>query len=711
MADFTAYEQLLLELINRSRLDPLAEAARLNIDLNAGLAAGTITSTPKMALAGNNNLVTAARNHSQHMINTDQFDHVGIGDGTPSSRMTAAGYGLTGNWATGENIAYTGTTGTPNVTTETYAIFDNLFLSESHRTNTLSEDFREVGTGIVSGVYTITDPDFGTVNFNAVMATENFGTTGSKTYVSGVAITDANGNNFYDIGEARSGITVTVTTAGAANVTDITEVAGGYSAAVNSGSHTVTFSGGGLAAPVSVTVDNGAANAKVDLSGSNKILSSVTTTLGTGAKDLVLLGAVTANGTGNDSDNIITGSRGANVLSGGNGNDTFKMVAQLNAAVDTFNGGANTDTADFSQFGAAVWVDMTYNGADAWTRDTTALTSGTYRAIADFSAVENITGTSFADSLRGNAGSNVLDGGNGIDTLLMSATATAASLDVFNGGAGTDTADFASFASAIWLDLGFAGVEAWTRDQATLASGTYRTIADLNAVENVTGTAFADFLKGDAAANTLLGGNGQDKLAMSQTASAGTLDIFNGGGDFDTVDFSSFASAVWVDLAYGGVEAWTRDQVNLSSGTYRTIADLVSIENITGSAFADYIKGAAGTNTLAGGAGADTFDYNSLAESGPTANTRDVISDFKTAGADRIDLLTIDANVSTAGVNDAFKFLTTAGAAFSGAAGEVRWYQSGGNTFVEVNTNADTVADMSIQLSGLKTLVAGDFIL
>ena len=38
----TALEQMLLELINRARLDPAAEAARFGIDLNEGLAPGTI---------------------------------------------------------------------------------------------------------------------------------------------------------------------------------------------------------------------------------------------------------------------------------------------------------------------------------------------------------------------------------------------------------------------------------------------------------------------------------------------------------------------------------------------------------------------------------------------------------------------------------------------------------------------------------------------
>ena len=47
------YEQYLLELINRGRADPAAEAARYGIDLNEGLSPGTISSDPKQPLAVN----------------------------------------------------------------------------------------------------------------------------------------------------------------------------------------------------------------------------------------------------------------------------------------------------------------------------------------------------------------------------------------------------------------------------------------------------------------------------------------------------------------------------------------------------------------------------------------------------------------------------------------------------------------------------------
>ena len=78
--------------------------------------------------------------------------------------------------------------------------------------------------------------------------------------------------------------------------------------------------------------------------------------------------------------------------------------------------------------------------------------------------------------------------------------------------------------------------------------------------------------------------------------------------------------------------------------------------------------------------------------------------------ADEIDLLTIDARAATPAVNDAFVFLAARGATFT-APGQVRWYQSGGNTFVEASTDADAGAELQIELSGLKTLTATDFVL
>ena len=344
MTDFSAYEQLMLELVNRARMNPLAEAARLGIGLNSNLPAGTITAIPKQPLAGNEFLVAAAEGHSQHMLDTSQFNHAGIGDGTPTSRMRAAGYALNGSWMTGENIAWVGTTGAPDMLQMTLEINDNLFRSALHRENILTDGFRELGTGVLPGSFTS-----GGTAFNSVMATQNFGLSGSSVFVTGVAINDINNDNFYGVGEGRSGISVLVTTAGAA-ATGISKPAGGFAVATASGAHDITFSGGDLTASVSVTVSSAAQNVKVDLSGADKILSSATTTLGAGANHLVLLGAAKINGTGNDGDNTIEGNVAGNVLSGGLGNDT--LVGGLGR--DVLSGGGGNDVFDFNRAGDSI---------------------------------------------------------------------------------------------------------------------------------------------------------------------------------------------------------------------------------------------------------------------------------------------------------------------------------------------------------------------
>ena len=123
------------------------------------------------------------------------------------------------------------------------------------------------------------------------------------------------------------------------------------------------------------------------------------------------------------------------------------------------------------------------------------------------------------------------------------------------------------------------------------------------------------------------------------------------------------------------------------------------------------LTGRGGADILRGLGGADTFRFLTLADSGTTAATRDLIADFDDidgVAGDRFDLSAIDA--IPGGVNNAFTFLATKGATFT-AAGQVRWYTANGNTFVEANTDADAAAEFSFQITNIKTLGVGDFIL
>ena len=124
--------------------------------------------------------------------------------------------------------------------------------------------------------------------------------------------------------------------------------------------------------------------------------------------------------------------------------------------------------------------------------------------------------------------------------------------------------------------------------------------------------------------------------------------------------------------------------------------------------------GGLGKDAMTGGTGADDFDFNSVAEIGRGA-TRDVIRDFVHL-IDDIDLATIDANGVAAG-NAAFKFLALKGAAFTGVAGQLRWFQDNrpgvlnDKTIIEGDINGNRVTDFQIQLTGLKALTAADLVL
>ena len=105
MAQPSAYEQYMLELMNHARSNPGAEAARLGIGLNDGVAAGTLSGAPEQPLAFNPQLIDAAQQHSAWMLATDTFSHTGANGSSPGDRMNAAGYGFNGAWGWGENIA------------------------------------------------------------------------------------------------------------------------------------------------------------------------------------------------------------------------------------------------------------------------------------------------------------------------------------------------------------------------------------------------------------------------------------------------------------------------------------------------------------------------------------------------------------------------------------------------------------------------------
>lgn len=183
----------------------------------------------------------------------------------------------------------------------------------------------------------------------------------------------------------------------------------------------------------------------------------------------------------------------------------------------------------------------------------------------------------------------------------------------------------------------------------------------------ITGNSGDNRLTGLEGADTLLGDLGNDRLQ-----SGGGADSLDGGDGDDTV--------------LGGIN---NDTLRGGDGD-------------------DGVNGGLGRDMMFGNGGADSFVFATLSHTGATTATADTIADF-VRGDDVIDLRAIDANANNAGSNDTFTFIGVA--AFSNVAGQARVAQSGGNTFVELDVNGDSVADAMIRLNGLYTLNASDFVL
>ena len=328
----SAQEQLLLELINRGRLDPSGEAARFGISLNEGLASGTISAAPKAPLALDIDLNESSAGHSSWMLAADIFSHTGVGGSSSNDRMRAAGYDFGGYWGSAENISWRGTTGSLNTTAMIHEHYKGLFLSEGHRENTMG-NYREVGIAQETGSFTKNG-----TTYNSSMLTENFARTGTEAFITGVAFTDRDGDRFYDVGEGRSGITV-----------DWLGNSGGAAATAGAGGYAVGIPTG-LSGWARVAIDLGTTtvqaslgmtgtNVKLDVINGFVLASSTDLAMGAGAKNGLLLGVANTDLIGNGAGNVLTGNKGANVLKGMGGNDTLKG----GAGADKLLGGAGAD--------------------------------------------------------------------------------------------------------------------------------------------------------------------------------------------------------------------------------------------------------------------------------------------------------------------------------------------------------------------------------
>jgi Ca2+-binding RTX toxin-like protein len=648
----TAYEQYMLELINLARLDPAAAAALYGVSL------GSISASSKQPLAGNQLLTNAAEDHGAWMLDTDTFSHAGAGGSDPGDRMRDAGYVFTGSWSWGENLSWRGTTGTLDVVSAIDAMHASLFQSSGHRANILNDTFQEVGVGIVTGEMTSNGKDF-----NAAMVTQDFARSGSGAFITGVAYTDTDGNDFYSVGEGRGGVLVSMERVGGSTTTTTTDAPGGYEGKLSAGTYNVVFSGGGLPAMLGMTVALGSRNIKLDLIGTTAIASSASLIMGINLIGLTLLGTENLTATGNALANLIEGNKGANqidgggggdTLSGGAGNDVFVLKAgQADGDVigdfagngaaagdsiqfDGYNAGATltslgggqwqivdgSKTETFTVTGAIAAGDYSFVNVgapppppppDPGAGDDTVAGTGDADSLSGGGGNDQIGGLAGIDTLDGGAGSDTLDGGTGADRLVGGAANDTYVVDnagdvVDESGGGIDTIQ-----TIFSADLGAGSL---TGIEDALLLGTSAINAYGNATGNqLTGNGAANILDGRGGTDTLAGGKGNDTYVVDSAADV-VIEVASGGTDTVT-------SSASFTLADGNLEHLTLlAGAGAINGTGNALAN-----KLTGNESANLLDGRAGADTLVGGLGDDVYVVDV---------SGDVVTESSGAGSDTI---------------------------------------------------------------------------
>lgn len=266
----SAYEQYMIELFNRARANPVLEALRYGIDLNEGLNQGfQITTAAKQPYAPNGFLVSSARGHANWMRINGQVSYVGANGTIPEDRMEIEGYVFSGSaQGSAENVAalqdpnpYTG-----DLTDEIDTIYRNWFLDTAftnrpNRVNIMAEGFKEMGAGIVTGLWDLGDnvDEYGLAAVTDLALST--GNANGDVFLTGVAYDDLDDNNFYSpyvattpaagVSEGLGGVTIT-----ARNIADNTTYttttfgSGGYSLRLQPGQYDIIATGGGLGGTV-----------------------------------------------------------------------------------------------------------------------------------------------------------------------------------------------------------------------------------------------------------------------------------------------------------------------------------------------------------------------------------------------------------------------------------------------------------------------------
>ncbi len=451
---------------------------------------------------------------------------------------------------------------------------------------------------------------------------------------------------------------------------------------------------------LTIAVDN-VSGETIDGSSGNDVIDNSAVVTPTGEEDSISGGAgqdsIAAHG-GNDT---LNGGAGTDTLAGGGGNDLYMVDSVGDRLIEGADQGADLALASVSYTLPSNVENLTLTGIVAL-------------AGAGNDSANLITGNSGANTLAGLGEADTLDGGNGIDTVTYAASAAGVDVSLYTGtGIG-----------------GHAEGDVLKRIENLIGSSFNDTLSGSSAANSLSGGDGSDYIRGSSGADTIDGGKGVDTLAggvgndlfLVNDPSDSVVENNGGGTDLVKASSASFLLPAFVEnLTFAGTGNFTgtgntlANAITGGSGS-DTLSGLTGNDGLIGAGGNDSLSGGDGNDTLTGGAGidklsggigADRFVFKLLADS-PTLGSHDTIADFNHSEADQIYLAKIDASTTVSG-DQAFTFIGTQ--AFHHVAGELQYAAAAGGIIVSGDVNGDGVADFSIDVTGVSSLVAADFIL
>ena len=340
--------------------------------------------------------------------------------------------------------------------------------------------------------------------------------------------------------------------------------------------------------------------------------------------------------TGSSHNDFFTGSANNDTFYGGNGNDTMNGLGGFDQLIgqggdDTYIYVSDSKVISETTGTDRLVFDAAYAPTDLYVSGNEIGIVGTTDKITfnDINLIEFFAFDGFADMTLAELEALIAggSGATGDDDTFLGTSA----IDTFDGLGGSDTVDYSDSSADIRVDL-----------QNGTATGGDAEGDTLISIENIIGanlSAGRDWLYGDAEDNALYGMAGKDILEGD-----GGADIIDGGDGWDYARYTRSSAGVNINL-----------ETNVNTGGDAEGDTLFNIEAVTGSRYADSLRGGAGNDylrgengndtlyggggydQLIGGSGADAFVFDTL----DANDSPDSIGDFDLAENDTLDISAI----------------------------------------------------------------------